>query len=367
MVDARAAFPAESCVYVQAGANGVPVRVGMASEGLVARYRGGSAWALQAAAHDSGNVVFVAAVPKDLCALVEAILIWENRDALPYNNQGRQRPPPLKVEVVHHGDVPAGWRTVDNTSTTTPGPGLVVRSAHTTGVAGGHHVQVAGLDGCRGGWVLVTAAAAIDGPSSVERIEDLEVVIDALMAGELAAAAVDIPIGLPDVGARRCDLEARRLIGPRASSVFPAPLRPLLGSSTYEEAARRSQSICGKGLPKQAFAILPKIAQVDALMTPELQDQFIEVHPEVSFTVLTGRPMTHHKRSTEGRTERLQALRSEFPDIDDHAQRRLPGTAPDDVLDAYAAAWSARRWADGTFHRLGGETDGRGLRMEMIA
>lgn len=228
-------------------------------------------------------------------------------------------------------------------------------------------MQVAGLDGCAGGWVLVMAPTAGDGPSSVERIEDLKAVLDALIAGELAVAAIDIPIGLPQVGARRCDLEARRLIGPRASSVFPAPLRPLLGSSTYEEAARRSRSICGKGLSKQAFAILPKIAQVDALVTPELQDQFIEVHPEVSFTVLAGRPMTRHKRSAEGRAERLEALRSVFRDIDDHVHGRVPGTAPDDVLDAYVAAWSARRWVEGTFRRLGGGTDDRGLHMEIIA
>src|SRR5262249_22667826 len=36
--------------------------------------------------------------------------------------------------------------------------------------------------------------------------------------------AIDIPIGLADRGARRCDVEARRCLGPgRGSSVFPAP------------------------------------------------------------------------------------------------------------------------------------------------
>jgi Protein of unknown function (DUF429) len=39
----------------------------------------------------------------------------------------------------------------------------------------------------------------------------------------------------------------------------------------------------------------------------------------------------------------------------------------DDVLDAYAAAWSAGRWLSGDYLRLGGGTDQRGLRMEIIA
>jgi hypothetical protein len=60
MTDARRDFGADSCVYVQADAAGRPVRVGMASQGLHARYRGGTGWAIDAAMHNSGNLVFVA-------------------------------------------------------------------------------------------------------------------------------------------------------------------------------------------------------------------------------------------------------------------------------------------------------------------
>jgi hypothetical protein len=59
---ARAAFPHEACVYVQADRSGRPVRVGKASKGLDERYHGGNGYSLDAAMHQSGNLVFVAPV-----------------------------------------------------------------------------------------------------------------------------------------------------------------------------------------------------------------------------------------------------------------------------------------------------------------
>lgn len=227
---------------------------------------------------------------------------------------------------------------------------------------------VAGLDGCRGGWVVVTAAADGTGDTGVRRITDLRSVLEALDAGELAAAAIDIPIGLPDTGPRACDVEARRMLGARRSSVFPAPVRGLLGAASYEEASSRSRARTGKGLSRQAFAILPKVAEVDEVMTPDRQDHLVEVHPEVSFAVLRGGPMAYPKKTPAGHGERLRILRGVFTDVDDHLARRPAGVARDDVLDAFIAAWSAGRWLAGTFQRLGGtELDAKGLRMEMIA
>jgi hypothetical protein len=75
----------------------------------VARSRGGTGWALEAAAHGSGNVVFVAQVPRDLCLAVELALIWEHREALPYNNQGKRVQPARPFDLEHEGDVPTGW------------------------------------------------------------------------------------------------------------------------------------------------------------------------------------------------------------------------------------------------------------------
>jgi predicted RNase H-like nuclease len=77
--------------------------------------------------------------------------------------------------------------------------------------------------------------------------------------------------------------------------------------------------------------------------------------------------MSHHKATAEGRAERLHALRGPFPDIDTQSLKRPKATQPDDILDAFVAAWTARRWVTGTHVQLGGDLDERGLRMEMIA
>src|SRR5919198_275087 len=100
LTDARREFGHSSCVYAQADASGHPVRVGKATKGLHARYRGGTGWALDAAMHQSGNLVFVAAVPPELCAQFEAALIWEWRAKLPYNQVGKLRSPPVDVPIL---------------------------------------------------------------------------------------------------------------------------------------------------------------------------------------------------------------------------------------------------------------------------
>ena len=74
---------------------------------------------------------------------------------------------------------------------------------------------VAGIDGCKGGWLVVTVQVEAEGAQTVECVPDLSRILADLDSGRLAAAAIDIPIGLPDVGPRRCDILARQLIGPR--------------------------------------------------------------------------------------------------------------------------------------------------------
>lgn len=69
--------------------------------------------------------------------------------------------------------------------------------------------------------------------------------------------AIDIPIGLTAHGPRDCDILARKLLrAPRASSVFPAPVRAVLGATTYQEATSRSEAACGQRMSQQAFGIL---------------------------------------------------------------------------------------------------------------
>lgn len=103
---ARRVFGSVSCVYVQADREGRAVRVGKASGGLHSRYRGGTGWALDAAMHGSGNVVFVAPVGMTVLDAVESTLIWVHRSSLRYNRVGRRVAPEPLVEIEHVGEVP---------------------------------------------------------------------------------------------------------------------------------------------------------------------------------------------------------------------------------------------------------------------
>jgi hypothetical protein len=106
LTEARSRFAKTPCVYVQADSQDCPIRIGKASEGLEARYRGGTGYAIDAAMHGSGNHVFVAAVPKDLCGSVEDELIWQGRRCLTYNIQGKTVPPFPRVRISHSGTPP---------------------------------------------------------------------------------------------------------------------------------------------------------------------------------------------------------------------------------------------------------------------
>ena len=180
---------------------------------------------------------------------------------------------------------------------------------------------VPGADGAPGGWALIVKEA---GGCRVKKAERLSQIFDGGYSPKIVA--VDIPIGLLDAyetGGRECDREARKCLGPkRGSSVFPAPVRPVLRATSYEEAkelSRRSAEV-RKAISKQTWAIVCKIIEVDDLLRtrPALRDVVREVHPEVSFCELAARPMHYSKRKREGRDERrralLQSVRGELPD-----------------------------------------------------
>jgi predicted RNase H-like nuclease len=227
---------------------------------------------------------------------------------------------------------------------------------------------VAGIDGAPGGWVVVTVGGD-DDAADVRLVPDLLGVMAQIDAGTLAAVAIDIPIGLAADGARRADVEARQRLGPRSSSVFPAPVRSVLAATTYEEACFLSRAACGKAISKQLFNILPKIREVDALVTPQRQRRLFEMSPELSLAVLAGAPMAHPKTTPAGRAERIDALGRVFDpgEIERSLSTAPRGAQRDDVLDAFAGAWTARRHAAAQHLQLGGDLDARGLRMEVIA
>ena len=166
--------------------------------------------------------------------------------------------------------------------------------------------RIAGVDGCRAGWLRIERKANDKLEAATFSSAELFAT-----AREFDVLTIDIPIGLTDTGRREVDTQARRLLGPRASSVFPAPVRAALDGVAYVDACERSFVACGKKLSKQTFAILPKIREVDIALrgSRQLQAGVREVHPEVCFYFLnSAQPMLYPKKSVEGALERLKLL-----------------------------------------------------------
>ena len=194
-------------------------------------------------------------------------------------------------------------------------------------------VPVAGVDGYRGGWVAVVVD--VDGRTEVRTAVRFE----ELLRLPVDVIAVDIPVGLPESGPRQADVDARRFVGRRASSVFPTPPRAVLEAETFAEACARARALTGKAISQQSFALRTRILEVDALA--EQAERIVEVHPEVSFCRLNGRPLAHSKHTTAGLAERRELLEAAGVDLPDPPR----GVPEADLLDAAVAAWSAARYA----------------------
>lgn len=237
-------------------------------------------------------------------------------------------------------------------------------------------MYVVGVDGCKKGWLGIRIASSQDW--GIEVFERFYLLWERYRNASLIL--VDIPIGLWESGPdqRTCDVAARKVLGLRKSSVFPAPPRKLLElqDMPYPQANTEHRQIAdGKGISRQSYALLSKIQQVDQLLRRESKARRVmrEVHPEVCFWALAGgRPMQFNKKDIAGFAERRKVLKTVYPPaekiIAEGLQRiKGKGAAPDDLMDALAAAVTGL---------LGGkefktlpetpERDARGLPMEMV-
>ena len=232
---------------------------------------------------------------------------------------------------------------------------------------------VAGADGCKTGWVVILRDVR-SGRMEVRLASRIGEVLRWQATPEILC--VDIPIGLLDhavAGGRECDKAARALLGrPRGSSVFSPPARRTLKAKTFKEALRlnRKTSPNGPGIAIQAYSILPKIREVDELVTPSLQRRVVEVHPELCFYEMNRhRPVVEPKKRAAGRERRMQLLQKVWArELSELIDFRPRGVARDDVIDAMAACWTGERLLRKEETRLPVEPprDSRGLRMEIV-
>ncbi|MBI4802947.1 MAG: DUF429 domain-containing protein [Elusimicrobia bacterium] len=231
----------------------------------------------------------------------------------------------------------------------------------------------AGIDACRGGWIVVLAKGAcplvLTGTDVCETFSEA-----AKFAASASTIAVDIPIGLMDRDFREVDERARKLMGRRFMCVFRAPPRPVLSAKSYEEAKRRYRDLCGQGMTKQAFGIMPKIAEVDKYLrtNPCQREKIFEVHPELCFRALNGgQPVLSKKKTEEGIQDRYQLLKRTIQNpqtcakkvLDEHLRREVK---EDDVIDALAACVTAAIWvSEGNIPWVNPPRDSIGLPMQM--
>lgn len=239
-------------------------------------------------------------------------------------------------------------------------------------------IWVAGVDGCRAGWVAVIRNLSDPGDIRIR----LFPAFAELLAFEpsITIIAVDMPIGLPDfIGpdGRGPEKAVRRHLGMRQSSVFSVPSRAAVYEEDYlmacETALKTSEP--PRKVSKQCFYLFPKIREIDALMTPALEARVHEVHPELAFWRLNGETAmslpkkVKSRANAEGLDQRRDLLvKHGLPAsfLDQPPPRKC---GRDDLLDAAANSLIAERVLRGVAEPFPSEPkqDVRGLRMAIWA
>jgi len=224
-------------------------------------------------------------------------------------------------------------------------------------------MTVAGVDGCKAGWIAVIRD---DADTKAQVFVSFEALLAAMP--DDAVVAVDMPIGLPDFttrGGRGPEALVRPLLGQRQSSVFSIPSRAAVHAEsaeftdleTWYAAHRRSSEVAmrtsepPRGVSIQAFGIFSKIREIDALMISrlELRERVIESHPEVAFWRLNGGQAMRLPKKIKGRVnadgmvERKTLLARVGHDRSFLDQIPPRGAAADDFLDACAMMLIAER------------------------
>ena len=147
--------------------------------------------------------------------------------------------------------------------------------------------------------------------------------------------------------------------------------RAALAEPDRASADAASRSVGGQGVSAQAFAIFDRILEVNGHL-PRARARLLEGHPEVSFREMARlhggapagdgagvdrRPLAHGKASAAGLMLRADLLAAAGIAIPRSAHDAVGTAALDDVYDAAAMAWTARRVAAGRAGSLPGEPE----------
>ncbi|MFQ5505482.1 MAG: DUF429 domain-containing protein [Planctomycetota bacterium] len=106
----------------------------------------------------------------------------------------------------------------------------------------------------------------------------------------------------------------------------------------------------GRGISKQSCSLKDRIFEVDGVARGD--ERVVEMHPEVSFAALKGAPLEFAKKSWNGQQERRRLLGDAGMVLPDQLDATAGEVPRDDILEAAAVAWSARRYSCGQAQRL---------------
>ena len=203
-----------------------------------------------------------------------------------------------------------------------------------------------GIDGCRDGWIVVYSPISSFSQAKAQHYKKLSQLKEDF--SKKSIIVIDIPIGLETTKSNRmCDIEARKFLGSRSSTVFSPPCVDALYSKDYDEARVVNLKRTGKSISKQSWFLSKKI--LEARECSEIGLDLKEGHPECSFAEFLGRPIIHNKKGMHGLLTRVGILNSLGFNLSELVEM-LPKSAlakADDLIDATILCWTASRLSKG--------------------
>jgi predicted RNase H-like nuclease len=217
-----------------------------------------------------------------------------------------------------------------------------------------------GIDGCKSGWLVVSQSSR-GGAVTASLQRGIGSISASIAPNDIVV--IDMPIGLPDAAqpVRDCDRLARKVLGNRHVCIFSPPCREALGAPNRDAASAVNQPL-GRKITQQTWAIRHKLQELDSFLRENLplRGIFREAHPEVSFAywrqesgnLPAPTPFDTPKKRSAGKGMRRDLIEATWPGALESAKTALDtnhatGWALDDLHDAFACLWTARRITKG--------------------
>lgn len=192
-----------------------------------------------------------------------------------------------------------------------------------------------GIDGCKGGWIL----AETDGVQFTCTFLDS---LSRLNPPDFETLLIDIPLSFAKNDLRVSEVEAKKRLGKRRSTLFLTPVKEAVFEKNYQKGLEINRKIAGRGFSKQAFFLFPKIQE--ALFLKEKSfGNFFESHPELCFLGLSGEVAKYSKKTKEGRAERLELIKKLSLEAFSAIHKTKHKVFEEDLIDAVLLALAAMK------------------------